>query len=78
MSVVVDIKKFYKRGLIDAMMFGYVNALRFNIPSASIENAIKNFQKHHNLDEDNFNVDSAKVIYNRMQNEYNEAMKEKH
>lgn len=72
---VVQVEKFYKRHSIDAMMFGYVNALRFNIPSASVDFAIKNFMKHHNLTEEEMNIESARTIYNRMQNEYIQAGK---
>lgn len=66
----LDIHKFYKREAYEALFFGYINAWRFNFPGVTLEQAILNFQKHHQLDEDLMNMESAKSLYNRMAKEY--------
>lgn len=73
--MIVNIKKLYKRNILEVMMFGYVNSLRFNMPTVSIEKAILNFMKHHSIDEEALNLETAKKSYYRMQNEYIESQK---
>lgn len=71
----VSIKRFYKKEQIKAMYFGYINALMFNIPNATIEHCIKNFMKHHKFDEETFNMNSALQEYQRMRKDYIETEK---
>lgn len=73
--MVVDLKKFYKRNTADTLMFGYVNALLFNFPTVTVEKAILNFMKHHNLNDDIINTDTVRTTYYRMQKEYIETQK---
>lgn len=75
--MLVNIEKFYKREVVEAMFFGYVNALVMNFPGISAEKAIINFQKYHKLDEELMNIESARKTYNRMQNEYIQIQKTK-
>ena len=70
-----NIKKFYKRENFKLIYFGYVNAIRFNMPTVSIEKATLNFMKHHQLADDDFSLESAMVEYNRMAKEYLETEK---
>lgn len=73
----IDIEKFYKREVAEAMFFGYINGLIMNFPGISVEGAILNFQKYHKLDEELMNVDTARKTYFRMQKEYIEVQKTK-
>jgi len=70
-----NIKKFYKRENFKLVYFGYVNAIRFNMPTVSVEKATLNFMKYHKLDDDEFNVKSAMMEYSRMSKEYIETEK---
>lgn len=75
--MLINIEKFYKREVIEAMFFGYVNGLIINFPGISVEKAIINFQKYHNVDEEMMNIESARTTYNRMQKEYFQLQKTK-
>lgn len=66
---IVDIKKFHKRNTSEAVMFGYVSALRFNFPTMTLEKCMLNFLKFHTIEHD-LNFDTAIVTYRRMQDEY--------
>jgi hypothetical protein len=68
--MIVNIHKFYKRNQIDVLMFGYVNAFMFNFPAVTLEKALLNFQKHHGLTEETFNIEVNKVVYYRMRDEF--------
>jgi len=68
--MIVNIQKFYKRNQIDILMFGYVNAIMFNLPTTTLERALLNFQKHHRLTEETFNIEANKVTYYRMRDEF--------
>lgn len=70
----IDIQKFHKRTISDVLMFGYVNALLFNLPATTIEKALLNFAKFHkNCGE--INVETARITYYRMQKEFIEIEK---
>lgn len=66
----LDIKKFYTRENIKLVFFGYMNALRFNIPNATLDHCAVNFMKHHRLTPETFNAKSAIQEYQRMTAEY--------
>jgi hypothetical protein len=66
----VDIPKFCKRQPIEVLMFGWVNALRFNLPTITVEKAVLNFMDHNNIDEEVLSINTALSTYNRMQKEY--------
>lgn len=61
--------KFIRRDSMEKMMFAWVNCLRTNMPGVSIEKAITNFIKYHNL-EDDLSVVGCTTTYVRMQREY--------
>jgi hypothetical protein len=76
-SMLIDIEKFYKREVAEAMFFGYVNGLVLNFPGISVEKAIENFQKYHKIDQELMNSETARKTYFRMQKEYFEVQKTK-
>lgn len=71
----LDIKKFYTRENAKILFFGHVNALRFNIPNATLEHCAANFMKYYKLNAETFNVKSAIQEYQRMCKEYFETEK---
>ena len=73
----IEIEKFYKREVVEAMFFGYVNALRMNFPAMSLQSIILDFQKRHGLNEDLMNLDTATSTYYRMEKEYVNLQKKK-
>lgn len=73
----IDIDKFYRREVAEAMFFGYINGLVLNFPGITVEKAILNFQTNHKLDEELMKLDSARTTYFRMQKEYFESQKTK-
>lgn len=52
-----------------------MNALRFNLPNATLQHCALNFMKYHGLNEDTFNVKSAIQEYERMTAEYFDSQK---
>ncbi len=75
--MIVDVHKFYKRNQIDILMFGYINAIVFNLPTVTLEKALLNFQKHHGLTEETFNIEANKSTYFRMRDEFIDLEKTK-
>jgi len=74
--MVIGFEKFLTKESYKYVMFGYLNALRYNLPTITIDKSIRNFMKYHGLDDDTFNSDSARVTYYRMLKEYTEMQKE--
>jgi len=72
----VGFDKFLTKEAYQHIFFGYMNCLRYNLPTISIEKGIQNFMKYHNLNDDNFNAESAKVTYYRMIKEFTNMQKE--
>lgn len=75
--MIVDVHKFYKKNAIDTLMFGYINGILFNLPTVTLEKALLNFQKHHSLTEETFNIEANKVTYYRMRDEFMDLGKTK-
>ena len=61
----------YRASTIDVMMVVWVEALRSKVP-LSITSCIKDFYNYFNLSEDDYPLDTANVIYQRMRNLLNE------
>ena len=59
---------FYRRKTLEILLFGHVTALHEQ--GMTLEEAIKDFQKLYNIDEEEYPVESAKVIYNRVRNNF--------
>lgn len=72
--MIVNIEKFHKRTISDVLMFGYVNALLFNLPTTTIEKALLNFAKFHKNCEE-INIETARQTFYRMQKEFHEVEK---
>ena len=66
----VNIEKFYKCKSIDIMMFAWVSCLEKNLPGVNQTKAIENFLAWMGLSEDDYPLDSAKVIYSKMKKDY--------
>lgn len=60
------IQPLYKLQYIDNAMYNFVEAIRYVLPGFSIEDCLKKFQEYYRFSEDDFNIDSAKVIYQRI------------
>jgi len=70
------IHKFHKRKLYESMMFAYVLGIRRALPAVTIEHSLILFQKEFCMTEEEFPIDSAKVIFHRMMQEYYDYQKE--
>lgn len=64
------IDNFYKKKTIDIMMFSWVNCLGRNLPAVSQTKAIENFLAYMGLSEDDYPLDSAKVIYSQIKQDF--------
>ena len=67
------IPAFYRKNIIDIMMFTHVNAFicspehqKTRYEGGTIEQGIEHFIEFYGLNEDEYPVDSAKVIYNNI------------
>ena len=59
-----DIEALYRLSTLDVMMLMWVEALRSKIP-LSIEKCILDFFNHYDIQEEDYPLDSARVIYSR-------------
>ena len=64
------IPKLYKRTAINLLMYGYVTGVRATLHTIHVGDAIIMFMETFGLSHEEYNIDSAKVIYNRMQKEF--------
>jgi len=58
----------FRYSALNLIMFGYVRGVRETLHTITIKDALRMFMASVELTEDEFNIDSAKVIYNDMQN----------
>ena len=63
------IAAFYRRSIIDIMMFSHVTAIRNN-SNMTIRDSIYDFLDLHGIDYDDYPIDSALVCYNHMLQNY--------
>lgn len=70
------IPKFYKRPALNLLMYGYVSGARSALHTISVKTAIDMFMDDYNISPDDYNIDSAQVIYSRMCDEYGALPKE--
>lgn len=61
--------KFLQRRNYDVLMFGYVDAIHSNFPTITIHKALEMFAERYNLSHEEFNIDSAKMVFQRMNQE---------
>ena len=62
-----SIPTLYKRNALSLLMFGFVNGVRATLHTITIKEAVYMFMEAYGLNHDDYNSDSALVIYNRMQ-----------
>ena len=60
---------------INLLLYGFVCGVRDALPSITIKDAILMFMEEFDLDDDDFNIDSAAVIIDRMNKELRNARK---
>ena len=65
-----QIPKLYRRSALNLLMYGFVTGVRATLHTVNVKQAIFMFMEAYAIDDDDFNVDSAMVIYNRMQKEF--------
>lgn len=76
MSKKKGILPFISSNVLDSYMFGYVMALRQNLPSISIERGIVMFKKYFQVPDEMMNLSSAKIKYNRMNAKFVQYLQE--
>lgn len=65
-NYLLNIDRFYKFQTFDHIMFGYVQGLRKALPSMSVSDAIKQFLKSFDIQEDDYCYDAARQTYYRI------------
>ncbi len=76
-EAVKQVPAIFRYNTLNALMFGYVRGVRETLHTVTIEAALYMFMDSVGLTEDDFNIDSAKVIYNDMQNNLTNHIKSK-
>jgi hypothetical protein len=69
------IPKLYKRKTLDIMIFTFIYAQRTLIPSITVKEAAIGFMREFRLGEEEYNLNSVLVTYNRVNKELFEAEK---
>ena len=69
------IQKFYRRSSLHQLMFGFVQGVRATLHTVPVKQAIRMFMEQYDLTDDDYNADSALVIFDRMQKELFETKK---
>jgi len=67
----------YKRDALSHLLFGHINAVRYNISGATIEQAVEQFKKYYNLSEDEYPTQTAVRTYHTMTKELHELARKK-
>lgn len=70
------IPRIYRQQALDSIMFGYVWAMRRTMPHLSMTQILEWFHKDFELDEDNYPIDGAKVVFNRCFKNFRNAISE--
>lgn len=70
------VPRMYRRSALNLLMFGYINGVRSTLHTVTVKEAVLMFMRDFQLDSDDFNEDSASVIYYRMYKE-NKLVKQK-
>lgn len=60
---------FYRRRAMEILLFGHVTAMH-DRAGMDLEEAIRDFMKFYGIDEEEYPVKSALVIYNRVRNNF--------
>ena len=63
------IPAFYRKTAVDIMMFAHVNAI-MNNTCMTIEDSIYDFMTMYGIDPEDYPIDTAKVTYNRLKNNF--------
>lgn len=71
------IPKFYRRQAFDVMIFVFIDAYRFLLPSVTIEEAVNAFIKRYKIDKDLITFDAIQQSYYRSLALHNEQLKTK-
>ena len=59
----------YQKQILDVMIFTFIDAQRFTIPSISVEESAKSFLKHYNIDEGELSLGKITLSFWRIQKE---------
>ncbi len=62
------IPRIYKKNAESILLFSWVNAQRKIVPTVTVEQAIWSFFKFYDIDD--WDMECARMIFNRMQKEY--------
>tara|TARA_R110000787_G_scaffold97665_4_gene201312 strand:+ start:11330 stop:11563 length:234 start_codon:yes stop_codon:yes gene_type:complete len=65
-----SVPKIYQRTALSLMLFGYVTGVRATLHTVTLDQAVNMFIESYGLDEDDYNTESAKNNFNRMQKEF--------
>jgi len=69
-SEYTNIPKIYKRRTIDLIMYGFVSGMKSAMPSMSTRDCLRMFYNKCKLTEDDYAMETARVIYHVMEKEY--------
>jgi hypothetical protein len=65
----------YKRSALNHLLFGFVLGCRATLPNVTIKQAVAMFMEKFDLDDNDFNSDTASVVFDRMQGELRDMLK---
>jgi len=71
-NITKSIPKIYKRNAENIMLFCWVKAQKQVIPTVTLEQAISNFFRFACINVDEWDMESAKTTFNRLQKDYYE------
>lgn len=66
-KIELSIPAFYRRQGIDILLFGHITAL---LPSMTIRKAAEDFIETYRIDPEDYDIDTALVVYNNMKQKF--------
>ncbi len=71
------IPKFYRKSILDVMIFTWIDCQRTTIPGISVENSALSFLKHQNIPEEELTIAKITQTFFRIQKELIDERKTK-
>lgn len=70
-----ELSKLLKRNGFHLIMFGYVRAVKKNLPTVSVIDVIKQFMDEFEITHEEMNLESLRTTYDRMNKEFIEHLR---
>ena len=73
----INLPKLLRRTPTDLLLFGWIQGIKWIRPEFNFKDALEGFMIRYNIDEDDYNTESAESRYYTMQKEFMELKKTK-